>query len=152
MGLELDLRALTPADEVAVREAIALHKRFRPLLHGGRRLRLRSLDDTMLAFMVADEAQALVSVAQLASPRFPAPAPLRLPRLEAAARWTATWLNPPAHPEQAMKVVPPLARGESLSATGAQLAAVGLPLPVLRTQEVALFHLERRDAPRGSRP
>ena len=144
MGLELDLRALTPEDEAQVRAAIALHKRFRPLLHGGRRIRLRPLDDAMLAFMVADETRALVSVAQLASPRHPMPAPLRLPHLDPAAVWTVRWLNPPAHPERTMKVIPPLARGETLAATGALLATAGLPLPVLRTHEVAVFHLERR--------
>ena len=42
-----------------------------------------------------------------------------------------------------MKRLTPLVKGESLRATGQMLAKTGLPLPVMRAGEIAVFRLTR---------
>jgi hypothetical protein len=54
-----------------------------------------------------------------------------------------TLLNPPRHPQATMKVAPALALGQSVTATGGLLMTLGLPLPVLRAGEAAVFELEK---------
>jgi hypothetical protein len=42
-----------------------------------------------------------------------------------------------------MKSTPPTLSGQAFETSGAALIHQGLPLPVLRAQEIAVFHLER---------
>lgn len=83
MGIEADLRRESERDKAILARAIALHKRLRPLLHGGRRLVLDG-PSTMSAFLVMDEGgkEALLSIALLASEVAARPAPLRLAGLD----------------------------------------------------------------------
>jgi hypothetical protein len=45
-----------------------------------------------------------------------------------------------------MKQIPALVRGETLQATGQWIGQVGLPMPILRAGEIAVFHLVRSPA------
>ena len=74
MGAEGDLRAFSDAEQEALARWIALHKRFRSLLHGGRLRRLTHDDPGLLAFTVEHEGEALVSAAQVETPLRPVPA------------------------------------------------------------------------------
>ncbi|MCX8497822.1 MAG: GH36 C-terminal domain-containing protein, partial [Caulobacteraceae bacterium] len=69
--------------------------------------------------------------------------PLRLSGLDPAATYLVTLLNPPIHPQRTMKSAPPTLSGQACETSGAGLIHQGLPLPVLRAQEIAVFHLER---------
>lgn len=140
MGIEGDLSAFSEPDRTELARWIALHKRFRPLLHAGRTRRLTHPDPGLTAFLVVD-GQALVSVAQVQTPLQPMLAPLRLGGLAPATAYRVTLLNPPSHPARTMKRWPPLFEGAPLTVSGAALAAAGLPLPILRVGDVALFHL-----------
>jgi alpha-galactosidase len=142
MGIEGDLRAFSEAEREQLARWIALHKQFRPLLHQGRSRRLAPEDPGLIAFSVESGAERLVSAAQVETPLRPVPANLRLTGLESGRRYRAELLNPLRQPERAMKQIPSLFRGEPLTASGAALAGAGLPLPVLRVGEIALFHLE----------
>ncbi|HEY9217128.1 MAG TPA: hypothetical protein VIO94_03700, partial [Phenylobacterium sp.] len=55
-------------------------------------------------------------------------------------------LNPPRRPQASMKAVPALVRGEEIEASGRLIAQVGLPAPILRAGEIAVFYLRARPA------
>jgi alpha-galactosidase len=148
MGIEADVRDFPEADRGQLADAIARHKTLRPRLHGGRTLRLEHSDPGAVAFVVVDEAGALASFAQLEVPAQASPAPLRLAGLDAAATYRVTLLNPPRHPGATMKLAPALALGETATATGAMLMTMGLPLPVLRAGEIAVFQIDAVQAAR----
>jgi alpha-galactosidase len=142
MGIEADVRDFPDADRVRLAEAIATHKRLRPVLHAGRTLRLDHPDPGAVAFLTVGGPGALASFAQMEVPARAGPDPLRLAGLDPEALYRVTLLNPPRHPQATMKVAPALALGQSVTATGGLLMTLGLPLPVLRAGEIAVFHLE----------
>jgi alpha-galactosidase len=140
MGIEGDLRGFDPPELEALVRWMALHKRMRGLLHGGRMLRLEHEDPGLAAFLVTD-GEVLVSVAQLETATHALPAPLRLVGLDRCACYRLTLLNPPRRPERSMKR-PPAYLARPLSVSGAHLMQAGLTLPVLAAGELAVFHLE----------
>lgn len=142
-GIEADLRDLSAAERTQLAGAVALYKQMRPLLHAGRHVRLSPPDPGARAFLVTNGTEALVSVAQLSTPATAVLPPLKLAGLDGDARYGVRLLNPAARWRAAMKFRPALAAGERLSATGLELAVLGLPMPILRAGEIALFHLER---------
>lgn len=142
-GIEADLRAMTAREREALAQVIWLHKQHRTLLHTGRTLRLSHPDAGMTAMMVVGEAGALVSAAQVGAPATATLGPLRLSGLDPAATYCVTLLNPPIHPQRTMKSVPSTVTGQGFEASGTALIHQGLPLPVLRAQEIAVYHLER---------
>lgn len=142
MGIEADVRDFPERDRQALAAAIALHKRVRPLLHAGRTLRLETPDPGAAAMMVAGGEGAMVSYAQMETPAQAGLAPLRLAGLDPEATYRVTLLNPPRHPRRTMKSATTLVRGEAVTTTGRLLESMGLPLPVLRAGEIAVFQLE----------
>jgi alpha-galactosidase len=143
MGIEADVRDFSGPDRGRLAEAIALHKRFRPLLHAGRTLRLDVADPGAAAFAVIGETDALVSYAQVETPETAAPAPLRAPGLAPDAAYRVMLLNPSRRALAAARSLPPMVTGEGVVTTGGLIATIGLPLPILRGGEIAVFHLER---------
>ncbi len=143
-GIEADLRAMTIREREQLAQVISLHKQHRALLHAGRTLRLTHPDAGMCAMMVVGKAGALVSAAQVGTPATATLAPLRLSGLDPVATYLVTLLNPPSHPQRTMKSTPPTLTGRAFQASGTALIHQGLPLPVLRAQEIAVYHLERR--------
>jgi alpha-galactosidase len=142
-GIEADISRFSDSDRALLVEAVALHKRLRPILHGGRLARLEHEDPGLTAFSVGVDDTVLVSVAQLETPRVSPTAPLPLTAL-AEGYWTASLLNPRYRPEAVMKSVPGWARGEPITASAVVWRAGGLPVGVLRAGEIALWRLERR--------
>ena len=142
LGLELDLRNLSAEERLELSKWIALHKRLRPLLHGGRVQRLPAGDLGRTAFAVVGEREALVSVAQTDSPRYAVPEPVRLAGLDPGQRFRVTALRMPPNSAAAARATGPLVRGETLVANGAWLGAAGLQLPVLRAGECLILHME----------
>jgi alpha-galactosidase len=143
MGIEADVRCFPEADRQRLGQAIALHKRLRPILNAGRTLRLDIADPGACAVMVVAQTGAVVSYAQVETAPHAGPHPLRLAGLEPDADYRVTLLNPSRRAGAAMKVVSDLAAGKPVTASGRLLAAMGLPLPVLRAGELAVFELER---------
>ena len=85
----------------------------------------------------------LVSAAQVETSKAATLAPLRVVGLEPEADYEITMLNPPERPFAVMKRRIPLVKGDTLTANGAMLAATGIPLPVMRAGEIAVFRLTR---------
>jgi alpha-galactosidase len=142
LGIEADIRRFSAEDLEALGAAIGLHKAVRPVLHGGRLVRQAPADAGAIAFAIVGAEEAVASFAQLETPEHAAPAPFRVLGLEPHTRYEVRLLNPPRRPQAAMKSTPALALGETITAIGRLVAEVGLPLPVLRAGEIAVFHLK----------
>ncbi len=143
MGIEADVRAFGAGDLQALTAAIGLHKQMRGLLHGGRLVRQETVDPGTTAFAVIDGSEALVSVAQVETPKSGAAAHLRVTGLDPLTLYDVRMINLPKRPRAAMKQIPALARGETLQASGLWIAQCGLPMPILRAGEIAVLHLTR---------
>ncbi|MDE2486422.1 MAG: alpha-galactosidase, partial [Alphaproteobacteria bacterium] len=142
MGIEADLRAFSDRDREALAGFIRLYKALRPALEGARRLRQTSPDPGAVAFMMAGAQGAVASVAQLETPRTAGMDPLRLKGLDPDAAYAVRLLNPPRRPLVTMKSVPALVAGETIHASGREIAATGLPMPILRAGDIAIFRLD----------
>lgn len=143
MGIEADVRAFTPNELAALQGWIATHKAHRALIHQGRTVRQDYDDPGAVATMVVDEAGALASIAQLETPAYASPEPLRLVGLDPAGVYRVRLLNLPRPPGAGMKVAPALASGAVVEATGRMIETIGLPLPILRAGGIAVFRLDR---------
>jgi alpha-galactosidase len=142
MGIEGDIREFSEREREELRHWISFYKDMRPLLHGGITFRLAPQDKGLLAFLVVTKrGDALVSAAQVATPDFPMPAPLRLAGLS-QKRYRVRMVNAPEHPTRSMKRSPLVATGETVTLSGNDLIRVGLALPLLHAGEIAVFHLE----------
>ena len=146
LGIEWNVLALSPHELADLAEVIALHKRLRPLLHGGDAVRFDT-DASIDAHGVyaLDRSEAIVSVARLVTADARAPSPLRLPGLDNAAAYRVTRVALPgdaaSHVGAARRQPAWLDAGITL--TGRQLAAHGLQLPALHPETVVLLHLTR---------
>ena len=143
MGIEADVRAFSERDRAALKGFVELYRAERAVIHGGRLMRQTAPDPGGVAISVFGDDGGLASLAQCETPRTATLGPLRLRGLDPAATYEATLLNPPRRPRASMKVAPALARGEALRASGRVLAEVGLPSPILRAGEIALYRLRR---------
>lgn len=143
LGLEWNVLELDDADRQRLTEVIALHRRFRPLLHTGDVVRLdpvlHGTEPSGLGHGVyaADRSEALVAYAQVRTGLSLTPPPLRLPGLDPDRRY-------------AIEELPLGRRGEPvvpITLTGRQLASHGLQLPVLSPESGVLLHLRGSDPP-----
>jgi len=141
MGIEADIRQFAPRGLSRLREGLDLYKRLRPLLHGGTTLRQSPPDPGAIATLVVGPGGAVASYAQVATPAWAILAPFRLKGLSPDVAYSVRLLNPPSRPEASMKHAPAAVLGEPITATGRMLETIGLPLPILRAGEIAVFHL-----------
>jgi len=145
LGVEWNVARLDDARRVALAEAIAVHKRFRPLLHTGDVVRF----DTEPAYCAhgvysADRSEGLVSFAQLATAASLTPPALRLPGLDPDARYRIEHV---ALPDEQWGTAPtePTWLTEGIELTGRQLAAHGIRPPVMLPESAVLLSLHRLD-------
>ena len=154
LGVEWNVLDLDDEERAALAEVIALHRRFRPLLHGGDSVRFDlapngpgggdGLPDAMAHGVYAvDRREAIVCFAPLRSGMSATPPPLRLPGLAPERRYRVEHVPLPGGLRGASRRLPewltePRA---DLTLTGAQLAAHGIQLPVLWPETAMLLHL-----------
>jgi len=142
-GIELDPLALSPEDREELTGWIALHKRLRPLLHGGMHVAADPVDGRTLTGVVAeDRAQAVYRVAQEISPVRAYPAPLLLPGLLAAARYRVS-APAPQQPVAALSDTHQALYAGGLIMTGAVLDLVGFSPPPLWPETALILELVR---------
>jgi alpha-galactosidase len=142
VGIEANLKLLSADELDALRGWLELHKAHRGLLHHGRVVRQDYADPGAVASMIVDDHGALASLAQLETPLYAAPDPLRLKGLDPDVDYRARLLNPT---RGGMKHAPALALGEAAVVSGRVIETTGLPVPILRAGGIAVFHLERVD-------
>jgi alpha-galactosidase len=151
LGVEWNLLDLDDTERAALAAVIAVHRRFRALLHGGDAVRFDLAangpgEGDGLPAAVAhgvyatDRREAVVCFAQLRSAMSLTPPPLRLPGLDPTRRYHVQHVPLPGGLPGPQRQPPRwLAAGVEL--TGAQLAVHGLQPPVLWPEQAMLLHL-----------
>lgn len=141
LGVEWNVLDLEPKEAQQLAEAIALHRRFRGLLHGGDVVRFDPVRNGQQAASHAhgvyadDRSEALVAHVQLASGMSLLPPALRLPGLRPDATYRVEQVPlPGSHVVWA---------GSGVQLTGAQLAAHGIQLPRQHPESGILLHLSQ---------
>jgi alpha-galactosidase len=140
-GIEWDITGCS-ADELAQLTAwIALYKRLRPVLHGGRTVRADHSDHGSLLHGVVTDPHAVFAYARLETSPDAIPARLRLPGLDPSRRYTVAPVKElaPASTRFAREAAW-LARG-GITLTGAVLERVGLPAPLLGPGQAMVFEV-----------
>jgi alpha-galactosidase len=145
LGIEWDLLAATEDDLAALAAVVDAYKRHRVLLHSGRLHRLETDDPSRLATIVVgvDGSEALASVAQLTTPPWSVPGRLRLAGLDADRDYDVA-LVPGLGDGPGIMRRAPAWLDAGLTASGADLMAVGLTLPVMRPETALVLRAERR--------
>jgi alpha-galactosidase len=144
-GIEWDLTSLDDAERVELAEWVALAKRFRPLLHTGRTVRVDHPDPALWAHGVvaADRSSALFALVMMDRPTTWPPGPVRLPGLDPDARYRLTPVGPGVDALPFEGAAGPAWMRGDLVQTGRTLAAVGVTAPALQPDHAVLLHLER---------
>ena len=139
LGVEWNLLTLTDDERTQLSEMIALHKRFRPLLHSGDAVRFdpvfngHTIASHEYGVYAVDRREALVAHVQLTTGLSLLPPPLRLDGLLPDAHYTVTHIPLPGS-----RLEWP---ASGLTLTGAQLAGHGVQLPRLHPESGMLLHL-----------
>ncbi|TDB75562.1 alpha-galactosidase [Micromonospora sp. KC723] len=147
-GIEWDISGISAAERAELAAWVALHKRLRPLLHGGRVVRVDHPDPAVQAHGVVahDGSHAVYAVSRLTTSTAQVPGPVRLPGLDPARRYR---VRPPAGvPAPAvMQHAPPawLASDDGVTLGGAALGSVGLQMPVLHPEQALLLEVTAAD-------
>jgi alpha-galactosidase len=141
LGVEWDVTKLDDRERGSLAEAIALHKRFRPLLHGGDAVRF----DTEAPYCAhgvyaPDRSEGLVSFAQLTTAPSLTPPALRLPGLDPDRTYRAEHVPLPGE-RWGMAASQPAWLTDGVELSGRQLAVHGLRPPVLHPESAVLVHL-----------
>lgn len=141
LGVEWNLLSLSDDELDHVAGIVALHQRFRSLLHHGDVVRF----DTEPAYVAhgvysADRSEGLVSFAQLTSAASQTPARLCLPGLVATSRYRVERLRLPGEPEGPGRTQPAWCR-DGVVMSGGALDAVGIQPPALHPESAVLVHL-----------
>jgi alpha-galactosidase len=153
LGVEWDLLSLDEHERARLAEVIALHKTFRPLLHGGDVVRLdlasNGPDRDALAHGVyaIDRSESLIAYVQVATGMSLVPPPLVVPGLDPDRRYTVRWIAVGAAAGPARDLPPWMtasAEGRPWEMTGRDLAEWGLQPPVLWPESAVLVHLDGR--------
>lgn len=143
LGIELDPLTLDVGEAAEVAAWIALHKRLRPLLHGGGHVAAPDEAGRSLRGVVAADARhAAYLVAQAtASSRRRSPL-LRLPGLDPASLYRLT-APPPQRPPERVAPEAQVLFGAGLLLPGALLATAGLALPDLPPESALVLEAVR---------
>lgn len=142
LGVEWNVLKLTDDERAQLSAMIALHKRFRPLLHSGDAVRFdpvfngQTIASHEYGVYSADRSEALVAHVQLTTGLSLLPPPLRLPGLLPEALYTITHVPLPGS-----RLEWP---ASGLALTGAQLAGHGVQLPRQHPESGMLLHLQTK--------
>jgi alpha-galactosidase len=143
LGVEWNILELDDNERQALADVITIHKKFRPLLHGGDTVRFDTTDDVAAHGVYSpDRSEALISFAQLRTAISLVPPPLRLPGLTSAARYRVERIAlPGGGAERGPARTSPAWLSSGVELTGNELAVVGLQLPVMNPESALLIHL-----------
>lgn len=142
-GVEWNLLEASTEEREQLAEVIALHRRFRSLLHTGDVLRCDHPDPTVEVHGViaADRSQALVAVTRLASGPSHHTAAVRIPNLAADNEYEVTMVGDHGEPLGGARRQPDWVDAK-IVATGRQLATVGFRSPQQFPDSTLLVHIE----------
>jgi alpha-galactosidase len=144
-GIEWDIASASKVEQQGLAEAIAVYKRMRPLLHGGRVVRADHPNPAayLHGVVAGDGAEALFAYVQLTASAFETPGLARLPGLDPGRAYRVEPLAVAGEPETKQAAAPPWYEAGGATLDGRVLGEVGLPLPVLHPEQALLLHLTR---------
>ncbi len=146
LGIEWNLLDAKPEEREQVAKAVAVHKRLRPLLHGGDVVRVDHPDSSALVHGVVstDARHAVMAYVQLAPSIHTVPLPMRFSGLDPKATYQVGVIDDLDSADEFGRSRPAwLERSETLI-SGAQLMRSGLQVPVLHPASVFLVELTAR--------
>ncbi len=144
-GIELDPRKLDERDRAKLARWTAFYKEWRGLLHHST-VHLGEGADGLVWQAHDDGNEALLFVIRSDAPRDRRPQPLRLPFMAEAGACTLRLLKLAGGSRgwpQATAAWFEQLKGEGATLDGSWLARAGLPLPPLKAESVAIYHLAR---------
>ena len=141
MGVELDPVRESSEQMAGMAHYIALHKRFRTLIHSGIGFRLDCTDPSRQIYGVASDSEQLVAICQMAMGSHTLPEPLRLIGLDANQKYQVTVVDVAAGSFQLMKHKPQWLES-TLTLSGDELMHVGLTMPLLDPESMMLVYLK----------
>ncbi len=141
MGVELDPVRESGEQVQGMANYIALHKRFRHLIHSGTGFRLDCTDANRHVYGVASNDEQLVAICQLAMGSHTLPEPVRFTGLEPCRNYRISAVDVASGSFQLMKQKPAWI-DSGLELSGAELMHVGLSMPLLDPESMMLVHLE----------
>ncbi|MEJ7647500.1 MAG: alpha-galactosidase [Nakamurella sp.] len=142
-GIEWDIASATEADRAGLREAIALYRRLRPLLHTGSLVNVDHPDPAAMAVGVVskDRRSAVFTYHQIAMGVREAPAPLVFPGLDPGLHYRVSRLEPAGAAATIGSQPPPWWTADETVLPATMLSLLGLPLPVLHPEQAVLLEL-----------
>ena len=143
-GVEWDLSSASEGELASLTEWIALHKRFRPLLHSGRMVRPESPDPAVLLHGVvsADGTEALMAHVQLDESASNRGVMIRVPGLSTGATHHLSWVGPVQEAAVSRSVaLSPNGPTGGQQVHGSVLASHGYWVPRRQPQTVTLVHI-----------
>jgi alpha-galactosidase len=148
MGIEMDLTAMTPQERDELAAWVTLHKRFRPLLHGGTVVRIDDVDPSLLVHGVVatDRREAVFSIATMRTADSAPIGRVVLRGLDPAAVYDVSLLSPGEVIRGNNHRLPPWV-SSGVRMTGATLQHAGLQLPDLFPEQLLLLHVRTADSP-----
>ena len=153
-GIEWNLNACSDDELRALHRWAGLYRELRPLLHAGVTVHGDDLEEgTLLSGVVAhDRGHAVFSWARIATGGSSSTARVRLPGLDADARYEVR-IRDEAGAAHLRLVEPPSwlpASGRSATLSGRVLTGLGVPLPLLDPGNALILELQRVDGGDGS--
>jgi alpha-galactosidase len=145
--VELDVRALDAADKAELAAWIALYKRLRDRLHA-RRVWLGEGQDGLLWQAHGDADDLLLFVYRREPSTHRYTPPLRLPMLDAGARYRVTEIRPDGLSDTGhhAPLLDAIGGADGASFNGAWLAQAGLPVPRGHAETAWIVHLQKENA------
>jgi alpha-galactosidase len=151
LGVEWNVLALDDREREQLARFIALHRRFRPLLHGGDVVRFDpSLNGTAVSshahgVYAADRSEALVAVIQLRTGMSLTPPAVRMPGLDPDRRYRVSVVDVGGRPRGPGRAQPAWTATDAAEAglvlTGRQLALHGVQPPTMHPETALLLHV-----------
>jgi alpha-galactosidase len=143
-GIEWDIAGdATDEDRASLGAAIAVYKAWRDVLHTGRMIRGDSPDPSaqLTGVVASDGSRAIYSWAQLTASAFETPQPVTLPGLDPARSYRVATALP--LPSSAVSERSPAAWiADRVELSGAALAVLGLPMPILHPEHALVITVE----------
>jgi alpha-galactosidase len=142
MGIEANLLTMAETEKTELKEAVALHKQHRQLIHSGDLVRLESGDnENSFGVISVDQDEALFSYVLLDSHRNSAPGRLCFRGLDPEGQYeiNIVW---PLQPTSISTSILDVINGAVIG--GDALANFGVQLPIMLPQSLLIFHLKKR--------
>jgi alpha-galactosidase len=144
MGVEADVRKLSPHDRTSLRHWIALYKTWRQVLHSGTFSQGRTVNGVW--WLVQTPTRCLLGVFTLTAPAAQHHAPLKLPGLPSDGRWTVKLCGQAGQERARGDAQSPwlqALQSQGVVCTSAELGVVGLPLPNMNPESALVFSLQQ---------